>query len=97
MRVHDRNAAEPAATSAGKAQETQRLERESGSGAPARSSAGSDHVELSTLTRALNASAAARSQLIGSLSADYQAGRYNPDPAQVSHAMVSEALAPAAK
>jgi hypothetical protein len=54
-------------------------------------------VELSSaagrISHVLAATAAGRSHRIASVTADYQAGRYQPDAQATSHGLVSEALA----
>jgi anti-sigma28 factor (negative regulator of flagellin synthesis) len=57
-----------------------------------RGGAGGDHVELSALSRALSSSSATRSQRIARLAAQYQAGQYQVDPAELGQSMVSDAL-----
>ena len=54
---------------------------------------GTDQVELSSLSRTLHASAASRSARIDQLAAQYQGGQYQPDAAETSRSMVSEAIA----
>jgi hypothetical protein len=92
MRVDQRNLA--GAAEAGRARESQSIGRDS---RPVSSStsggSGSDQVELSSLSRALNAGAGARSTRVQQLAAQYQAGQYQPDPAEISKSMVADAIA----
>ena len=92
MRVDQRNLAGAAATEAERAREAQSLGRGGRSGA-ASGGAGSDHVELSALSRVLNTGASSRSARIEQLTAQYQAGQYQPDPAEISRTMIDDALA----
>jgi anti-sigma28 factor (negative regulator of flagellin synthesis) len=92
MRVDQRNLTGAAET--GRARESQSVGRDGRSVSSTKSgSSGPDQVELSSLSHALNASASSRSARIDQLTALYQAGQYQPDPAQISKSMVSEALA----
>jgi|SRR5581483_10278114 len=96
MRIHDQNLTGAAAAGSGRAQESQRVER----GREARGAghgSGGDRVELSstlaTLARALDANGADRTARVQELAAQYRSGRYRPDAAAMSRAMVGEALA----
>jgi anti-sigma28 factor (negative regulator of flagellin synthesis) len=95
MRVNDHNQT-GASAEAGRAQETQRLDR-GGKSRSAASGSGGDRIELSsTLTSVSRATAAhhsERSAKVRELAAAYQSGAYRPDAAATSRAMVSEALA----
>jgi anti-sigma28 factor (negative regulator of flagellin synthesis) len=92
MRVNDRTPAESAAIGADRTQEAARAERGDSLRAAARSGSSSDRVELSGVTRALHASAAAHSEHIAKLAAAHHQGRYTVNPAQVSQAIVNDAL-----
>jgi anti-sigma-28 factor FlgM len=91
MRVDNRNLT--SAAEAGRAQESQSIGRD---GRPVSSTnsggSGTDRVELSSLSRALHASASSRSARVDQLTAQYQAGQYQPDVAETSKSMVSEAI-----
>ena len=92
MRIDQRNLT--GAAEAGRARESQSIGRDGRSVSSANSGgSGSDQVELSSLSRALSASASSRSAKIDQLTTQYQAGQYQPDPAETSKSMVSEALA----
>src|SRR5213593_4560636 len=94
MRVDHRNLTGTSGAETGRPQEAQSITRDGRSGSSAaRGGAGADHVELSPLSRALSASASSRSARVAELSAQYQAGKYQVDPAQLSQSMVSDALA----
>jgi anti-sigma28 factor (negative regulator of flagellin synthesis) len=95
MRVDQRNLTGAAAAEAERARESQSLGRDGRPGA-ASGGAGSDHVELSALSRALNAGASSRSARVQELTAQYQAGQYQPDAAGISRTMVGDALASSA-
>jgi anti-sigma28 factor (negative regulator of flagellin synthesis) len=91
MRVDQRNLT--GAAEAGRAREMQSIGRDGRSISSANSGgSGSDQVELSSLSRALHASANQRSARVEQLAAQYQGGEYQPDPAEISKSMVSEAL-----
>jgi hypothetical protein len=92
MRVDQRNLTGAAET--GRARESQSIGRDGRSGSSGASGAlGYDHVELSSLSSALNANASSRSARIEQLTAQYQAGQYRPEPAEISKSMVSAAIA----
>jgi len=97
MRIYDRNSTGAPASESGRAQETQRIEREEGatSGATAADGVG-DRVELSStlarLSGALAAHGAHRASRVQALAAQYQAGKYRPDSAGTARGMVAEAL-----
>ena len=92
MRVDPRNLTGAAAAETGRAQESQSIGRSSRAGTGRTGGSGSDQVELSSLSRALNASASSRSSRVDQLAALYQSGQYQPDPAATSKSMVSDAL-----
>jgi anti-sigma28 factor (negative regulator of flagellin synthesis) len=93
MRVDDRNLTGAAAAETGRTQGAQPLERSGRTSvAVGRGGAGSDQVELSALSRALQSSDSSRNARVEQLTAQYQAGQYRVNVAQVSHSMVSDAL-----
>jgi hypothetical protein len=95
MRIHDSNLT--GASAAGRPQETEQSGR-SGLGA-ASGGLRSDRVELSdqagSIARAMSAEGGERAAHVRRLAIEYQSGRYQPDAAATSRALVSEALAPA--
>src|SRR5436190_16431922 len=92
MRVDQRNLTGAAET--GRAHESQSVGRDGRSVSSSTSGgSGSDQVELSPLSRALNASASSRSARIDQLASQYASGQYQPDPAEISKSMVSDAIA----
>ena len=92
MRIDQRNLT--GAAEAGRARESQSIGRDGRSISSSTSGgSGSDQVELSSLSRALSASASTRSSRVEQLAARYQAGQYQPDPAEVGKSMVSDAIA----
>ena len=93
MRVDQRNLTGAAAAEAGGAQESQSIGRAARAARRPIGRFGSDQVELSSLSHALNASASSRTSRVDQLTAQYQAGQYQPDPVDTSKSMVSEALA----
>jgi anti-sigma28 factor (negative regulator of flagellin synthesis) len=91
MRVDQRNLTGAAET--GRSRETQSIGRDGRSvSSTNQGGSGNDRVELSTLSRALTASASSRSSRIDQLTAQYQAGQYQPDPAETSKSMLADAL-----
>jgi flagellar biosynthesis anti-sigma factor FlgM len=98
MKIQDTYVGGGAPAETGRAQDTQRVERERASQtAAARQPAGGDRVELSTLagrvSRAMETSAADRGGRVEALRAAYQAGTYRPDALATSRGMVADALA----
>jgi hypothetical protein len=97
MRVHDQNLTGASSAATGRATETQKTDRSGGASSISRS--GTDHIELSgalgSISRALAADGGGRAARVQELAAAYQSGRYHPDAAATSRAMVSDALAPA--
>ena len=102
MRVYDNNLSGTSAAEAGRAQETQKLDRGEGARTGAGKPNGSgDRVEFSSalgnLSRTMSAYGSSRASQVQALAAQYQSGNYHPDSAVTSHAMVSEALAAGSK
>src|SRR5271157_3987575 len=97
MRVTDRNLAGTSPAESGRAQETQKLNRNQGAqnGTAATDKTG-DRVELSStleaLSRALSANGSERSSHVQALAGQYQSGNYHADSAATARGMVSEAL-----
>lgn len=91
MRVEQRNLT--GAAEAGRARESQSIGRDGRASSSSNSGSGSDRVELSSLSQTLNASAASRSARVDQLTALYQAGQYQADPAAISKSMVDDAIA----
>lgn len=101
MKVYDRNLSGASTAEAGRAQETQQLDR-SGQARTGSSRSGSeDRVELSStltrLSRALSASGSSRASQVQALAAQYQSGNYRPNSLATSRGMVSEALSAGTK
>ena len=95
MRVDQRNLT--GAAEAGRAREAQSIGRDGRSVSSSnQDNSNSDRVELSPLSKALSASASSRSAKIDQLTAQYQAGEYQPDPAEISKSMVSDAISSSA-
>jgi flagellar biosynthesis anti-sigma factor FlgM len=102
MRIYDQNLTGTAAAESGRSQETQKPDREattppSGSG----SSGSGDRVELSSalasVSRALASYHSDRTAKVQSLTAQFQAGSYQPSSQATSQGMVAEALGAGAK
>jgi anti-sigma28 factor (negative regulator of flagellin synthesis) len=97
MRVNDLNLRGTSPAESGRAQETQKLNRnESGRTGTAATDKTGDRVELSstleTLSRAMSANGSERTSRVQALAAQYQSGNYHPDSAATARGMVSEAL-----
>lgn len=94
MRVQDNNLT---GTAASGASEAQRLDRTAGSSAGASRTQSGDKVSISGLagrvSQQLEAAAAARENRIQTLSSLMQGGKYQVNPAVVSHSIVNDALA----
>jgi anti-sigma28 factor (negative regulator of flagellin synthesis) len=97
MRVYDTNLTGASAAETGRAQESQKLDRNG----PAKSSSpgtvsGGDRVELSgalgRLSKSISSFHQNRANRVEALTARYQSGKYQPDSLATSHAMVSESL-----
>lgn len=100
MRVNEHNLTGVAAAEAGRAQESQKLDRGGGARTTTYGSGG-DRVELSStltsLSHAMESHHAERAARVQELAAQYQGGKYRTDAAATSRAMVGEALAPAVR
>jgi hypothetical protein len=72
----------------------QELSRAAGTGKPTGGSgaSGEDQVQISSLSAALAAEGSQRAAHVQNLAAIFQAGKYQPDPVNVSHALVNHAL-----
>ena len=96
MRIHDPNLTGASAATGG-APETQRTG--GARGAASGNRVGADRVEISgavgSIARALTSNAADRAGRVRELTAQYQSGRFQPDAAATSGAMIADALAPA--
>ena len=92
MRVDQRNLT--GAAEAGRAQESQSIGRAGRSLSSATSGAsGGDRIELSSLARALDVSASARSSRIDRLATQYQTDQYQPNPTKISKSIINDAVA----
>ena len=97
MRINERNLVGPSAPEAGRTKEALKSEREGAAQTGAvEASPGGDHVELSStlgrLSQAISNYAAQRASHVEALATDYQSGRYQPDAAATSQAMIAAAL-----
>ena len=98
MKIYDRNLTGTSAAETGRAQEAQNLSRAAADTSPTRGGVdgSTDRVEfsgtMSRLSRALAAFQSTRANRVQALAVEYQSGRYKPDPAATSKALVSEAL-----
>ncbi|MBZ5725989.1 MAG: flagellar biosynthesis anti-sigma factor FlgM [Acidobacteriia bacterium] len=102
MRVYDRNLTGGPAAESGRAQETQKLDRDAGARAASPGADGSgDRVELSSslarLSRMISGYGSERSSRVQSLAAQYQSGSYRPDSLAISRGMIAEALSAGSK
>lgn len=96
MRIYDGNLS--GAGDAGRAAETQRTDRTSGSRAGGASApSNGDRVELSntlgSLSRALSSHSSGRAARVRELTAQVASGQYRPDSKATSRGMVSDAVA----
>ena len=98
MKVYDTNLAGASAAEAGRAQESQKVNRNGSAQGSSSSGAvsGADRVELSgalsRLSESLSSFQQSRASRVESLTAQYQSGQYQPDSQAISRAMVSESL-----
>ncbi len=97
MRIYDLNLTGTSAAETGRAQGTQQPDRAGSSTAAQNTGKSGDHVELSStlgrLSRAIASHESSRANRVQALSAQYQAGKYQPDAHASSRGMVAEALA----
>ena len=95
MKVYDVNLTGPSASESGRAQETQKADRESNSRTAAANSSG-DRVELSgtlaRISRAVSSYSTDRAGKMRALAQQYQSGNYRPDSVKTSQGMMTEAL-----
>jgi hypothetical protein len=94
MKINDSNINGLASSGIGKAQEADAASRGRGKNVSGSDSA-PDRVELSNLSASLRAEdseSPERAALVDKLAADYAAGRYNPDPLEVSKKIIADAL-----
>lgn len=95
MKVYDVNLTGASASETGRAQETQKADRGSGSQTVAASSS-SDRVELSgtlaRVARAVSSYSADRAKQVTALTQQYQSGNFRPSSAKTSQGMIAEAL-----
>jgi len=86
----------PAAPEAGRAQETQKVDR-AGVDRSGTVDSGGDRVEFSSslgrLSQAISTDSAQRASRVQTLAAAYQAGQYRADSQATSQGMITEALA----
>jgi hypothetical protein len=97
MRVEDRNLNVTGGLQPGRAPESQEAGRlGSPVGAQISESAGGDRAEISslagTVSQAVTAHAAERTQRIGKLAADYRSGQYHVNARSTSHSLMQDAL-----
>ena len=97
MRIQDRTSLGPSAAETARQAETQKTGRDSVGRTDAAGSSEGDRVELSSalgrLSSALASHASQRAGRVQALANEYQSGRYHPDSAATSRAMISDALA----
>ena len=96
MRIQDRTSLGPAAAETERTPETKKTGRESTGRTGSAGSADGDRIELSStlgrLSQAIAANGVQRADRVQALTADYQNGRFHPDPVATSRAMITEAL-----
>jgi anti-sigma28 factor (negative regulator of flagellin synthesis) len=93
MRVDERTLSEQTASTASRANESQRIQVDTSASSGASRTASGDRVDLSSLTgrisQAMDALSAQTTQRVSQLQKDVRAGRYQPGADQISHAMVA--------
>ncbi|HUI55078.1 MAG TPA: flagellar biosynthesis anti-sigma factor FlgM [Bryobacteraceae bacterium] len=96
MRIYDRDPIGAAAAETGRAQDTQKTDRETNARPQAATDGSADRVELSStlsrVARALSTFGSDRAAKVQSLSNQYQSGSYWPDAMATSKGMIAEAL-----
>jgi hypothetical protein len=96
MRIYDQGLTGSAATETGRAQETQKTDRDAAATASQSATAPGDRVELSSglaiVSRALAAYGASRTHKVQQLTTQYQSGSYQPNSLAISQGMVAHAL-----
>ena len=97
MRIHDLNLTGASAAETGQAQKTQNLNRPGSDTSRTRAGDGNnDSVvfsgTMSRLSRSLATFESTRANRVQALAAEYQSGKYKPDPVATSKGLVSEAL-----
>jgi flagellar biosynthesis anti-sigma factor FlgM len=96
MRIYDRDLTGTASTGSGRAQESQKADRESTTSSPQSGGATGDRVELSSglasVSRALSSYSSDRASRVEQLTAQVQSGTYNPSSLAISQGMVAQAL-----
>jgi|HubBroStandDraft_1064217.scaffolds.fasta_scaffold56623_2 hypothetical protein len=94
MRVDESTLTDQVSSTASRAAESQRVQVDTGAPSGGSGSSASDRVDLSSLagriSQAMQSLSNQSSQRTNQLQKDYQAGRYQPDPQQISRAMVGE-------
>jgi len=97
MRIQDRTSLGPSAAETARQAETQKAARDNAGQSGAAGSSEGDRVELSSalgrLSSALATHGSQRAGRVQALANDYQNGRYHPDSAATSRAMITESLA----
>jgi anti-sigma28 factor (negative regulator of flagellin synthesis) len=95
MKVYDVNLTGPSASESGRAQETQKADRESNS-RPNTATSPNDRVELSgtlaRISRAVSSYGTSRSNQVQALAQQYQSGNLQPNSVKTSQGMIAEAL-----
>ena len=96
MRIYDRDLSGTAAAETGRAQETQKSDREASVSSSTPETGASDRVELSSglasVARALSAFHSDRTQKVQQLATQFQAGNYVPNSLATSQGIVAAAL-----
>jgi len=96
MRIYDRDLTGTTSAEAGRAQETQKADRETAANSSQPAAAYGDRVELSSglasVSRALSAYGSSRAGKVQQLAAQFQSGSYHPDSHAISQGMVAQAL-----
>jgi hypothetical protein len=101
MRIYDRDMSSATAAGSGRPQETQKTGQDAAGSSSQSGSATGDRVEfssgLASVSRALSADSASRANKVQQLTAQFQAGTYNPSSLATSQGMVAAAVSSGAK
>jgi anti-sigma28 factor (negative regulator of flagellin synthesis) len=94
MRVDESTLTDQVSSTASRAAESQRVQVDTSGLSNSSGTSVGDRVDLSSLagriSQAMQSLSSQSSQRVSQLQKDYQAGRYQADPQQISHAMLSE-------
>jgi anti-sigma28 factor (negative regulator of flagellin synthesis) len=94
MRVDENTLTDQVSSTASRAAESQRVQVDTSASSSSSGTSAGDRVDLSSLggriAQALQGLSSQSAQRVSQLQKDFQAGRYQPDAQQISHAMVAQ-------